>query len=122
MFSPDFQKYLVCSVKPHGEFKERFVRALSKRIQPRGPIHANQLAGHIGMHGETVRIWLRGEGGISSEAVDAVIAYFVWMRDPTFLIEVYPQVEPLVQAKHEAERAHALVRGLKQFLTEDAVA
>jgi hypothetical protein len=69
-----------------------------------------------------VRIWLRGDGGISSEAVDAVIAYFMWRGDHAFIVEVYPQVTPLVQHKREAEKALQLVNGLKELWQEGAAA
>ena len=109
-------------METHGNFKTRFVEALRKRLAPNTGLHADQLAGAIGRHGESVRNWLRGDCGISSEAVDAVIAFFMWQGDHAFIVEVYPQVTPLVQRKREADEALALVHGLRTLIQQTGAA
>lgn len=114
------REFLVRSMKQNGKFRDRFVSALRGRLAPNTGLTVDQLAYAIGMHGESVRNWLRGDTGISSEAVDAVILFF--SKDPTFLVEIYPQCTPLVAAKREHEKAYALVQGLKDLWQTEAAA
>jgi hypothetical protein len=98
-------------------FSEIFKRALAKRLYPYTGLRKEVLCDAIGVHGMTLRSWLRGENAPSGPMVAACINFFTRTGDHTFIQELYPDaVTPLVQRKREADKALELVNGLKSLI------
>lgn len=123
MFCPKFQEFAKCSREMNGSFKDRFKKALARRLYPHTALRPDALAGEVGVHGMTLRNWLRGECGASGEMIDACISYFTWRGDHAFICELYPHaVTPLVQRAKQNEKKAAVVDALQELWKEGAAA
>ena len=103
------------------KFSETFKRALAKRLYPYTGLRKEVLCGAIGVHGMTLRSWLRGENAPSGPMVAACISFFARSGDHAFILELYPDaVEPLVTRSRKAEKAMALADSLRDYMQEVA--
>ena len=74
--------------RERGLFTARLKRALGQRLWPQTGLHRKQVAGAIGVHGETLNKWIRGEGAPSGEMVSELIQFFWHRGDRSFAAEV----------------------------------
>lgn len=105
------------------EFKKLFADALRRRLHPNTGLHRDQLAHALGMHGESVKNWLRGESCPGGGEVSACINYFARCGDHAFLQELFPDaVAPLIQRNKRAEKAIAFAESFQAFVQQGATA
>lgn len=71
------------------DFLQRQRDALSRRVQPAGPLTFKQIGHAIGMSADTVGRWSRGEVVMDAATVDALDQFFIGCGDVTFLVELY---------------------------------
>lgn len=105
------------------EFQKSFANALQRRLQPNTGLHREVFAHAVGVHGETVKNWLRGENCPDGGAVSASINYFVRCGDHAFLQELFPDAcAPFVQRRKREEAAVRFAESFHDFIQTGAVA
>lgn len=117
MFRPDFKEFRIRSGGMRMTFSEVFKTALTKRLHPYTGLRKDDLCYALGVHGMTVRSWMRGENAPSGPMVAAVIDFFARRGDPQFLQDLFPDaVTPLIQRKREDDEAAAVGYAIKKLM------
>lgn len=105
------------------EFKKIFAEALRRRLYPNSGLQRDQFAYALGVHGETVKNWLRGESCPDGGALSAAINFFARVGDHAFLQELFPAAcAPLVLKTKRAETAIAFAESFQAFVQSGAAA
>jgi hypothetical protein len=92
---------------PDQDFKSRLKEALRRRLHPNTGLHSDQLAGVLGLHGDTVRGWLRGSNAVSGPMLSELMRFFYSAGDHDFAVEMFGDaITPLAgHAKAQALKA-----------------
>lgn len=106
MSSSPSRKFSVRS-DPDQNFKQRLADALRRRLHPNTGLHADQLAGAVGVHSDTMRGWLRGSNAASGPMVSELLRFFYATGDHNFAVEMFGDaIAPLAnQARTQALKA-----------------
>jgi hypothetical protein len=120
---PEKSQFAKCPSVERMEFKERFKEALRKRMHPNTALRVDDLGYSLGIHGMTLRTWLRGESCASGPMVAACIDYFTRHGDHGFIQELYPNaVLPFVAQARAMEKAVRVADALADFIQERGAA
>lgn len=90
------------------EHRKRVMDALRRRLYPKTAMHEKQLAGLIGVTSRTVRNWVDGSTGLSSEHFGRLFATF----GVGFYAEVYGEIGMAMQRRF-AQRKRAELQRLQ---------
>lgn len=90
------------------EHRKRVMDALRRRLYPNTSLHEKQLAGAIGVTSRTVRNWVDGSTGLSSEHFGKLFAIF----GVGFYAEIYGEIGLAMQRKF-AQRKRAELQRLQ---------
>ena len=89
-----------------GDFLARQRAALTRRVQPQGPLTLKQVAHGIGVHADTLARWAHGEAAMDGGMVGALDSFFIGLGDVGFLVELYGE-DRAVAMKRRADKLRA---------------